>query len=180
MKMLIHGMDEKHWRPIARSRLTNLLQSEPELELLYDWWFTANQFILVTSPLRPTSRIFIFQPNTCCYSPYETFSLTRGWVCRLQLLLGLASAVILRSKSRGTDDNILLPQIPDSPTWRATSQYLYPPGTGWPGYTPRHWVPFSSPPTTRRATVEVFDPAITQDTQLIWIVCVNIYIYIYT
>jgi hypothetical protein len=28
-------------------------------------------------------------------------------------------------------------------------------------YIPRHWVPFSSPPTTRRATVEVFDPAST-------------------
>jgi hypothetical protein len=24
--------------------------------------------------------------------------------------------------------------------------------TGWPSYTPRYWVPFSSPPTTRRAT----------------------------
>jgi hypothetical protein len=32
------------------------------------------------------------------------------------------------------------------PTWRARSLYLYPPGTGWPSYTPRHWVPFSSPP----------------------------------
>jgi hypothetical protein len=31
------------------------------------------------------------------------------------------------------------------------------PGTGWPGYNPRHWVPFSSTPTTFRATVEVFD-----------------------
>jgi hypothetical protein len=39
--------------------------------------------------------------------------------------------------------------------------YLYPPGTGWPGYTPRHWIPPSSPPTTRRATVGVFDPAST-------------------
>jgi hypothetical protein len=47
------------------------------------------------------------------------------------------------------------------PTWRARSPYLYPRGTGRPGYTPRHWVPFSSPPTTRRATVEVFDPAST-------------------
>jgi hypothetical protein len=37
------------------------------------------------------------------------------------------------------------------------SPYLlvYPPGTGWPSYTHRHWVPFSSPPTTRRATVEL-------------------------
>jgi hypothetical protein len=50
------------------------------------------------------------------------------------------------------------------PTWRARSPYLYPPGTGWPSYTPRHWVPFSSPPTTRRATVEVFEPASTRGT----------------
>jgi hypothetical protein len=28
------------------------------------------------------------------------------------------------------------------PTWRARSPYLHPPGTGWPGYTPRHWVFF--------------------------------------
>jgi hypothetical protein len=46
-----------------------------------------------------------------------------------------------------------------SPTWRAMSPYLYPPETGWPGYTPRHWVRFSSPLTTRRATVEIFDSA---------------------
>jgi hypothetical protein len=26
------------------------------------------------------------------------------------------------------------------PTWRERSQYLYPPGTGWSSYTPRHWV----------------------------------------
>jgi hypothetical protein len=36
------------------------------------------------------------------------------------------------------------------PTWRARSPYLYPPGTGWPSYTPRHWVPFQPPPTTCR------------------------------
>jgi hypothetical protein len=34
------------------------------------------------------------------------------------------------------------------PTWRTRSPYLYPPGTGWPSYTPRHRVHFSSPPTT--------------------------------
>jgi hypothetical protein len=38
----------------------------------------------------------------------------RGWVCRLQLLLVLASAVILRSEFRGTHDYILLCQIRDS------------------------------------------------------------------
>jgi hypothetical protein len=49
-----------------------------------------------------------------------------------------------------------------SPTWRARSPYLYPPGTGWPSYTPQHWVPFSSPPTTQRAMVGLFELASTQ------------------
>jgi hypothetical protein len=47
------------------------------------------------------------------------------------------------------------------PPWRDRSQYLYRPGTGWPSYIPRHRVPFPSPPTTRRAKVEVFKPAST-------------------
>jgi hypothetical protein len=51
---------------------------------------------LGVKPLRPTTSIF-FQLN----------SLTRGWVCRLQLLLVLASAVIVGSESHGTHDHIL-------------------------------------------------------------------------
>jgi hypothetical protein len=42
-------------------------------------------------------------------------SLTRGRVCRLQLLLALAIAVILGSESRGTRGHILLCQIRDFP-----------------------------------------------------------------
>jgi hypothetical protein len=53
--------------------------------------------------------------NTCGYSPYVTSSLSRGCVCRLQLLLTLASAVNLRSIFRGTHDHVLLTQIRDSP-----------------------------------------------------------------
>jgi hypothetical protein len=70
---------------------------------------------LVTSPSRLTINDFIFQLNNCDYSPYVTSSLTRRQVCRLKLLLVLASAVILRSESRGTHDYILLSQIRDSP-----------------------------------------------------------------
>jgi hypothetical protein len=58
---------------------------------------------------------FFFQLNTCGYSSYVTSSLTTGWVCRLQMLLALASAVILRSEFRRTNDNILLSQIRVSP-----------------------------------------------------------------
>jgi hypothetical protein len=74
------------------------------------------------------------------------------------LLLALASTLILMSDSRGTRDHILLSHIRDPPNLETRSSYLNPPGTGWPSYTLRHWVPFSSPPTTRRATVQVFDP----------------------
>jgi hypothetical protein len=38
-----------------------------ESELLYDWRFTAIQFVLVTSPLRLTTSHFIFQLITCSY-----------------------------------------------------------------------------------------------------------------
>jgi hypothetical protein len=41
-------------------------------ELLYDWRFTAHQFVLATSRLRLTASIFSFQLNTCGYSPYVT------------------------------------------------------------------------------------------------------------
>jgi hypothetical protein len=69
----------------------------------------------MTSPLRLTTSNFILWLNTCSYSPYLISSLMRAWVHRLQLLLVLASAVILRSESRRTHDHILLSQIWDSP-----------------------------------------------------------------
>jgi hypothetical protein len=59
---------------------SNPLKTESESELLYYWQFTSNQFVLATSPLRPTTRISFFELNTCGYSPYVTSSLTRGWV----------------------------------------------------------------------------------------------------
>jgi hypothetical protein len=44
------------------------------------------------NPLRLTTSNSFYQMNICGHSPYVTFSLTIGWVCRLQLLLALASA----------------------------------------------------------------------------------------
>jgi hypothetical protein len=114
-------------------------------------------------PFETHVQQLFFQLNACFHCPYVTSSLTRGWICRLQLMLPLASAVVIRSESRGTRDHIILSQIRDSPTWRARSPYLYTPRTGLPRYTPRHRVPFSSPPTTRRVTVEVFDHASTRE-----------------
>jgi hypothetical protein len=47
-------------------------QRETESKLLYDWRFTANQFVLASSPLRLTARFFFSQLNTCGHSPYVT------------------------------------------------------------------------------------------------------------
>jgi hypothetical protein len=95
--------------------LYSLVVSQSESQLLYDGRFTANQLVLETSPLRLKTCNSIFQLNTCGYSPYVTSPLTRGWVSRLQLLLVLASAIILKSESRGAHDHILLSRIRDSP-----------------------------------------------------------------
>jgi hypothetical protein len=66
-------------------------------------------------PLEPHDQLFVFQLNTCFHSPNVTASLTRECVCRLQLLLVLASAIILRSESRMTHGHLLLSHIRDYP-----------------------------------------------------------------
>jgi hypothetical protein len=47
----------------------------------------------------------------------------RGWACRLELLLALASAVVLGSESRRTHDHILLSQTRDSPSLEGQVHY---------------------------------------------------------
>jgi hypothetical protein len=61
-------------------------------------------------------------------------------------------------------------------TWRARSPFLCPPGTGWSNYIPRHWVPFSSSPTTCKAMVEVFDHTSTRETYVVHWSLTRIYI----
>jgi hypothetical protein len=69
---------------------------------------------LGTKPLEDHDQYFFFQLNTCSYSAYVT-SLTRGWVCRIQLLQAFAIAVTFGPESLGTHGHILLSQIRDSP-----------------------------------------------------------------
>jgi hypothetical protein len=75
--------------PDESSRSQRQSQSQSH-DLLYDWRFTANQFVLEPSPLKLKARICFSQMNTCGHSPYITSSLTRGRVSHLQLLLVLA------------------------------------------------------------------------------------------
>jgi hypothetical protein len=116
---------------VLQTSVRNIQTSQSQNQLSYDWCFTAKQFVLAPGPLRPTTSFF--QLNTYGYSPYVTSSLTRVWVCCLQLLLALASAIILGSESRCLT-------FKTAPTWRAWSPYLYPPTTGWPIRFYKRWI----------------------------------------
>jgi hypothetical protein len=133
-----------------------LLTATEKSELCYDRR-SVGQSVLVSSPhLWPKTRFLLVRQLRVfwCGAP----SLTRGRVCRLQLLLVIGSAVILAGlmtvsnsrlpQPRGPGPRIYIPQEQGGP--------VITPGTGLR-------VAFSSPPTTRRATVEVFELASTRD-----------------
>jgi hypothetical protein len=116
---------ELNWIDNWAHTRTSYLTSPHSTELLTTDCRVKSQSYFTTGGLPPVSSSwrqapwdsrhsnFFFQLNTWGYSPYVTPSLTRGWVCRLKLLLVLASAVILGSESRGSHDHILLFQIRD-------------------------------------------------------------------
>jgi hypothetical protein len=109
-----------------------------------------------------------FRHLRVCY--FVVPSLTRARVCNLLLLLVLASAVLLRSESRGTQDHILLSQFLRLPQPGGPGTRIYiPQEQGGPDIPPGHWVPFPSPLTTRRATEEVFYPASTREQRLLYV-----------
>jgi hypothetical protein len=116
---------------------------------------SAGQSVLASGcHLEPVTRFCFLSDNWVGW--FGSPSLTRGWVCNLlvQLLVGLARAVNPGSKSHRTQiifySHLRLPQ-PGGP-----GSHIYIPQEQGGPVTPGHWVPFLSPLTTRRATVEVF------------------------
>jgi hypothetical protein len=85
------GLPWSYSKPPPHGRLTNFrVKSKPKF--LYDWWFTAKQFVLAPSPLGLTTRVF-FQLNPYSHSPYVT-SLTRRWVCLLWISLAFRQVCV--------------------------------------------------------------------------------------
>jgi hypothetical protein len=97
----------------------SLLSSESVILLVYSLCTEAIEVVKLLATLSASSPTvtsnFFLNCTLAVNSPYVTSSLMRGWVCHLQLLPILASAVILRSKSSGIHNHILLSQIRDSP-----------------------------------------------------------------
>jgi hypothetical protein len=89
------------------------MNCQSKSKLCYDRWYVG-QSVLVSSTHPELTTRFLLLSDSCGFVDVGR-SLWRERVCRLQLLLVLASAVILGSESRGTRDHILLSQIRVSP-----------------------------------------------------------------
>jgi hypothetical protein len=106
----------------------------------------------VKHPSGPQVQNFIsVRDFRVCWS--WALSLTRGRVCRLQLLLVFVSVIIIGTETRGTLDHILLSQIGDSPNLVGQVPVFISPRNRVAQFYPRNWVPFSPSPMSRRATV---------------------------
>jgi hypothetical protein len=123
---------------------------------------------MATNPLRLPVNNFVFQLNTCGYNPYATSSLTRGWICRSQMLLVLASAVIHRAESRGIHDHILLFQIRDPPNLEVQVPVFI---------SPRNRVARLYPQTLDSIFVASYDSQGYAGSTLLWFDSVLYYLY---
>jgi hypothetical protein len=123
--------------------------------LYYDRRPVGQSVLKYEHPSEAYDRIFITVRHLrVCW--YGVLSLTRGRVCRLQLLLALASAVIFGSESLGAFDHILLCHVRDFPCRhlpRLTGLRLH---TGCPSVAPQHVLLMTSlhgPYRTHRSTL---------------------------
>jgi hypothetical protein len=113
-------------------------------------YFMIGGLLPITSPWRQalwdSRSVFYFQLNTCDNSLHVTSSLTRGWVCHLQLLLALTSAIIFGSESvlshiqdpqpGGSGPRIYIPQEQGGPVITSGTGFpfrcpLWPAGLWW-------------------------------------------------
>jgi hypothetical protein len=94
--------------------------------------------------LRVTTEQFYFTNEHLRLLSHVTTPLTRGWGFYNCCWSSPAQSFSGQSPA-GLMTKFYCLRFKNPPTWRPRPPYLYPTGTGWPCYTPRHWVPFSSP-----------------------------------
>jgi hypothetical protein len=132
---------------VAIGSIWETLEDEVEVEVEVNLWRTVSRPVClgVRRPSGTRDQFFFlleisFRQLQLCY--FVAPSLTRGRVCNLlvQWLLGLARAVTLESKSHRTHGHILLSHLRLPQPGGPGPRIYIPPGTGWPSYTPGHWV----------------------------------------
>jgi hypothetical protein len=108
-------------------------------ELYYDRR-SVGQSVLVSSPHLGLMTRFLLLSDSCGFADMGPSSLMRARVCLLQLLLSSPAQSLSGPSPAGLMTSFYCLRFETPPTWRTRFLYLYPPGRGWPGYTPRHWV----------------------------------------
>jgi hypothetical protein len=63
-----------------------------ESGVVYDCWFTGNQFVVAPSPCRLATISPFLQLNSCDHSPFVTSSLRGKWICLYEFAWPLSSA----------------------------------------------------------------------------------------
>jgi hypothetical protein len=174
---ILHIKSSLHSRPLAtnfftashaelNSQLNSSALTPRKSKLCYDRRSVGQSVLVSSIHLGRTTRYLLLSDSCGFVDVGRSLWLENGsavynccWVSPAQSFVGPSPAVLV------TIFYCLRYETP--PTWRASSPYLCPPGTAWPSYTIRHWVPISSPPTTRRTTVEVFEPASTHSSVIV-------------
>jgi hypothetical protein len=119
-------------------------------------------------PLKIHDQHIFYQRNIYGHSPYVTSYLKRGWVIIYNCCCHSPAQSFSGPSPAGLMTIFYCLRFETPPTWRARFPYFYPPETRWPSFSPRHWVPFSSSPTTLRATMELFDHDSTRAYSFSW------------
>jgi hypothetical protein len=164
--VFISPRNRRDWRPYF---IVPLLETPPT-------WRTRSPYLYPPGTVGTEDHILLSHflrlpqpggPGPRIYIPQDQAGLKTIFYCPTSWdspnLVDQVPLFIFPRNRRDWRPYFIVPLLETPPTWRARSPYLYPPGTGWPRYTPGHWVPFPSPLTTRLATVEVFYPASTRD-----------------
>jgi hypothetical protein len=125
-------------------------------KLCYDQWLVG-QSVLVSSPhLGPKTR-FLLLLDSCRFVnvQHPLLQEARSVIYDCCWLLSVQSFSDPSPKGLMTIFYPLRFETP--PTWMARSLNIYPLRTGLPSYSPKHWFPFLSPPTSCKAIVKVFN-----------------------
>jgi hypothetical protein len=117
---LLSGSLARRLAAVSRQPSTLLTEDRVRVTL---WLAVCRKSVCVgQKSLRNHDQYFFFQLNTCGHSPYVTSSI-------------IAAGSRQRSLSQvRVPTTFYCLRCKTLPTWRATSPYLYPPGTGWPVY----------------------------------------------